>query len=124
MNKKIIIVFLLLFILSITLITKSTHASEIFSSGESFIKEGEKQSSPIAVSEIKETSDQIYNVLLTAGVAITVIVGAILGIQFMIGSMEDKAKVKESLIPFAIGSIVVFGAFGIWKIIASLLQSI
>ena len=123
MNKKIVII-ILLFILSITLINQSTYASEIFSSGENFIKEGEGQNLPIGTGSIKDTSDQIYNILLIVGVAITVIVGAILGVQFMMGSMEDKAKIKESLIPFTIGSIVIFGAFGIWKIIASLLQSI
>ncbi len=123
MNKKIVIITLL-FILSITLITQSTYASEIFDSGGNFIKEGESQPSPIGSNQIKKTSDQIYNILLIAGVAITVIVGAILGVQFMMGSMDDKAKIKESLIPFTIGSIIIFGAFGIWKIIASLLQSI
>ena len=34
----------------------------------------------------------------------------------MLGSMEEKAQIKEALIPFVIGCIVAFGAFGIWKI--------
>ena len=38
----------------------------------------------------------------------------------MLGSIEEKANIKESLIPFVIGCIVVFGAFGIWRIFVSL----
>ena len=67
---------------------------------------------------------QIYNILLAIGTVIAVIIGAILGIQFMVGSMDDKAKVKESLIPFVIGCVIIFGAFGIWKIVATILQDV
>ena len=38
----------------------------------------------------------------------------------MLGSIEEKAQVKEALIPFIIGCIVVFGAFGIWKIVTQI----
>ena len=34
----------------------------------------------------------------------------------MLGSVEEQTKVKESLVPFVIGCIVVFGAFGFWKL--------
>ena len=42
----------------------------------------------------------------------------------MVGSMDEKAKVKESLIPFVIGCVIIFGAFGIWKLIATILQDV
>lgn len=42
------------------------------------------------------------------------IVGTILGIQFMVASAEDKAKVKEAIVPYVVGCIVIFGAFTIW----------
>lgn len=42
----------------------------------------------------------------------------------MLGSIEEKANIKESLIPFVIGCIVVFGAFGIWRIFVSLGQKL
>ena len=44
------------------------------------------------------------------------LVGTIIGIQFMVASAEDKAKVKESMIPWVIGIFVAFGAYGIWTI--------
>lgn len=50
------------------------------------------------------------------------IVGIIIGIQFMVASAEDKAKVKEALVPYVVGCIVIFGAFTIWSIAVNLGQ--
>ena len=45
------------------------------------------------------------------------IVGVVLGIQFITGSVEAKSKVKESLIPYFTGCVVIFGAFGILNLL-------
>lgn len=42
----------------------------------------------------------------------------------MMASAEDKAKVKESLLPFVVGCVVVFGSFGIWKLLVIFGQNI
>ena len=39
----------------------------------------------------------------------------------MTDSAAEKAKTKEMLIPYIAGCIVVFGAFGIWKLVVNLL---
>lgn len=52
------------------------------------------------------------------------LVGTIIGIQFMLASAEDKAKVKEALIPYIIGCAVIFGAFTIWSIAVKLGQDV
>ena len=123
MNKSILIKILVLFILSTMLIMQTTYAADsVLDAGEGFIDTGKSQTSPIKESQIKTVSDQIYNIAI--GTVIAVIIGAILGIQFMVGSMDDKAKVKESLIPFVIGCVIIFGAFGIWKIVATILQDV
>ena len=76
------------------------------------------------IADIQEASGYLYNVLLSLGVVIAVIVATILGIQFMLSEAEGQAKVKEMLIPFVIGCIVVFGGFEIWKIALTIGQSI
>ena len=65
---------------------------------------------------LKNTTDKIYNILLALGIVLSVIVGGILGIQIMWGSIEQQVKAKEMLLPYAAGCVVIFGAFGIWKI--------
>lgn len=73
--------------------------------------------------QLKETSNFIYNTLLGIAMVLAVIVGMIIGIKFMTGSIEEKAKIKEALMPYVAGCVVVFGAFGIWKLAVTILAS-
>ena len=68
--------------------------------------------------------NDICNLLLTLGVVLSVIIGAILGIQIMWGSIEQQVKAKEMLMPYAIGCLVIFGAFGIWKLVVTILAKL
>ena len=74
--------------------------------------------------ELQKASASIYNVLSSIGMIISVIVGIALGITFMMASADDKAKVKEALIPYIVGCVVIFGAFGIWKIVINTFSGI
>lgn len=122
MKRKIFFI-LIIFILMIcsTHIVQATTISNIIQGADGFITNG-SSSDMIAGDKIKNLSDIIYNVLLILGTVIAVIVGSVLGIQFITGSVEQKAKVKDSLIPFVIGCIVIFGAFGIWKLVITILR--
>lgn len=122
MKRKIFFI-LIIFILMIcsTHIVQATTISNIIQGADGFITNG-SSSDMIAGDKIKNLSDIIYNVLLILGTVIAVIVGSVLGIQFTTGSVEQKAKVKDSLIPFVIGCVVIFGAFGIWKLVITILR--
>lgn len=93
--------------------------SDVISGGDSFIQAGKDGSAKIDKGSLKNASSSIYNILLICGMIVAVLIGAILGIKFMIGSVEEKAEIKAALVPFVIGCIVVFGAFGIWKIVVT-----
>ena len=56
-------------------------------------------------------------------IIVAVFVGAILGIQFIIGGATAKAEIQKALPPYLIGCAVAFGAFFIWKIVVIILQS-
>lgn len=66
----------------------------------------------------------MYKLLMAIGIIIMFAVGTVIGIQYMVASAEDKAKVKEALIPYIVGCIVIFGAFTIWSIAVNLGQEI
>lgn len=70
---------------------------------------------------LKKASTTIYNILFGVGVAAAIIVGAILGIQFMTAGVDKKVEVKQALVPYVVSCIVIFGAFGIWKLVVTLL---
>ena len=121
--KTVFILIILIILVGIT--TKVSAWSPIKNIGDDFIKIGEQAGEP-TVDEIrmKDLSSYIYNILLAAGVIVAVVVATVLGIQFMIGGAEGQAKVKEMLVPFVVGCIVVFGGFGFWKIALTVGQKI
>lgn len=91
--------------------------TDIFSDARKFINKGKSGQDDFDIENFKINIDLIYNILLTIGIALTVIIGGILGIKFMMASAEDKAKIKEAMIPYVIGCIVIYGAFFIWKVV-------
>lgn len=95
---------------------------EIINEANEFINKGQQQT--IDTGNLKNASDTLYNILLTIGIFLAVAIGMYLGIKFMLASAEDKAKVKESLIPYIAGCVVIFGAFIIWKLAIMLLAGI
>ena len=114
--KVIFILILLTIIFSIN--TEVKGWSQIIQDGKDFIQTGENSGEGQLKdsSKLEDLSSYLYNILLAAGVIVAVVVATILGIQFMVGGAEGQAKVKEMLVPFIVGCIIVFGGFGLWKI--------
>lgn len=118
MKLKMFISIILIIIL-ITMFYNFSYAatySDVITGGDDFLEAGKDETKNFDSKKLKSTSNTIYNILLTTGIIAAVIISSILGIKFMIGSAEEKAQVKDALIPFVIGCIVIFGAFGIWQI--------
>lgn len=89
---------------------------------KNFFKNGDDNN--INDDALQSTSAFLFRILVSIGIVIVFIVGTIIGIKFMIASAEDKAKVKEALVPFIIGTAVIFGAFTIWSLVINIGQSI
>ena len=47
-----------------------------------------------------------------------------MGIKFITQSVDDKAKIKESMVPCIVGIIVSFGAFTIWEVAVNVFSSL
>ena len=50
----------------------------------------------------------IINVIRTIGIIISCITLLILGIKYMIGTVEEKADYKKTMIPYLIGVVILF----------------
>lgn len=126
MKRKILFTIILFIMILITFFStvKAGDIHDIFSGADDFLNSGVGGEQFIDQQDIKNTSNTIYNILLVIGIVIAVIIASILGIKFMIGSVEEKSQIKEALIPFVIGCVVVFGAFGIWKIFVQIGNSL
>lgn len=126
--KKIgVILFVLILVLLIPRCVYATTLDEIIQKGDGFLGIGAKENKAnpaIDESSLSDTSKMIFNILYPIAVAILLGVGIIIGIMFMVGSVETQVKVKEILIPYSVGAIVIFGAFTIWKIVVNIMQSL
>lgn len=124
-NKKILINIIAIFIIVFNLFIPNVYADNplegIMNRAEEFVNNGES-GNVINDNALKEGSNTLYNVLLVIGIAVAFIWGMVLGIQFITGSLEEKADVKKNLIVYVIGCVIIFGAFGIWKLLLQLLQ--
>jgi len=66
---------------------------------------------------VVNVGNDIAGIIQVVGVISSVIVIAILGIQYMLGSLEEKAKYKETLMPYFIGAVLVFAASSISQLV-------
>lgn len=131
MKRKKILKFLIILLGLITIfslhtshVQASTISNALAGAGE-FIEDGVQDDGPtIDTGNMEEMSDALYNVLLVVATVIAAIVGLIIGIQFMVGGVSQKAKLKETLIPYIAGCIVIFGAFGIWRLVVNILSQV
>lgn len=113
---------ILIFLMIFSLFIPSVQAiGDIVSGADDFINKG--TDNPFPEANMQNMSDVLYNILLVVGIVLAVIIGTVLGIKFMTGGIEEKAKVKETLIPYIAGCVVIFGAFTIWKLVVTILQN-
>ena len=71
-------------------------------------------------SEAATIIDKILSLITTIGTVISVLMLAILGVKYMLGSVEEKAEYKRDLVPYFIGAALLFGICTVVKILQSL----
>ncbi len=54
----------------------------------------------------------------------SVIVLVVLGIKYMLGSVEERAEYKKTMIPYVIGAIMVFGIINILGLIIDIVNTL
>ncbi len=60
--------------------------------------------------EIQNVGQSIVGILQTVGIVLSVIVLIVLGIKYMMGSAEEKAEYKKTMIPYVVGAALIFAA--------------
>lgn len=101
-------------ILILTLILVSNTLS-VFATGATggLVDPKEIQGTKGNTDSIKNLGNQIIGFVQVVGSVGAVLVLIILGIKYMIGSAEEKAEYKKTMIPYIIGAILVFAASNI-----------
>lgn len=85
---------------------------------------GYKGAEDYDVGSINTIGNQIITIVSTVGSIASVIVLVILGLKYMMGSAEEKAEYKKTLLPYVIGAALVFAASAIAGIIFGFTQNL
>ena len=124
--KIIFIITTIFLVFSFSTYSKVNAAStldDVLSKGDDFLNAADPNTNTIDEGDLQELSGFISGVLLSIAIGVTILSGVILGIKFVTQSIEDKAKIKETMVPWIIGIMVSFGAFTIWEITINFFQN-
>ena len=68
---------------------------------------------PSGASDIQKKGGTIIGYIQMGGSILAVAILVILGIKYMMGSTEEKAEYKKTLVPYIVGAIFIFAASNI-----------
>lgn len=74
--------------------------------------------------KITNLGNQIITILTIIGTVASVIVLIVLGLKYMMGSAEEKAEYKKTMMPYIIGAALVFAASAIAGILYNFLSNV
>ena len=60
--------------------------------------------------DIDNLGNTIITIVSTIGSIISVVILVVIGIKYMLGSTEERASYKKSLMPYIIGAVLIFAA--------------
>ena len=75
------------------------------------------------VDKIENFGQTVIKIVTTVGSIASVVVLVVLGIKYMMGSAEEKAEYKKTLLPYIIGAVFVFTASTIASVIFNFANS-
>ena len=67
--------------------------------------------------QIKTVGSTVVGILQTVGIVLSVVVLIVLGIKYMMGSAEEKAEYKKSMMPYVIGAVLIFAASALAQVV-------
>lgn len=59
----------------------------------------------------------IVTIMQTIGIVVAVVVLLVLGIKYMMGSAEEKAEYKKTMIPYLVGAVLIFASTTIVNVV-------
>lgn len=120
-NMKTKTLKILTFIATIMLLVAMC-ASTVLAVAPNDIKVGDD--STTGVNEVVSIGGKIITVINAVGVVLAVIILVVLGIKYMMGSAEEKAEYKKTMIPYIIGAVFIFAAPTIANVVYNLAKGL
>ena len=117
-NRKILI-FIIMFLIFTISIPTIVLASGPIDNPNSF----DPRTNGITSPQVVNKANSIVGTITTVGIVISVIALIIIGLKYMMGSVEEKATYKQTLLPYLIGAILLFTGSLIPQLIYDIMQN-
>lgn len=106
MNKTVKILSIVLTIIAIALLVFTIAQPVVFAE----ITPGSLKGSSVNTTEMQTVGNRIIGFIRAGGIIVSVIMLMVIGIKYMLGSAEEKAEYKKSLMPYVIGAVLLLTA--------------
>ena len=73
---------------------------------------------------ITNIGGNVVTIVQVVGIVIAIIILLVIGIKYMIGSAEEKAEYKKTMIPYIVGAVLIFAGTSIVRVIYSMTSQI
>ena len=117
--KKLVKILPILMVVMMILMICSTVSANSFGIDDIKIDTGVANESGLS-----GVSSSILGIIQVVGTIVAVGVLMVIGIKYMMGSAEEKAEYKKTMIPYLIGAIILFAAVNIASYVVSIAQTI
>ena len=75
-------------------------------------------------SNITNLGKKIVGIVQTIGSVVSVVILIVLGIRYMMGSTEEKAEYKKTLLPYVIGAVLIFAASNLASVVYNMAKGV
>ena len=101
-------------------------ASVVFGSSTQPKNVLDKVNQPVDVTtdSVENFGRAIVSVVKVIGVIVAVIVLLVLGVKYMIGSAEERAEYKKTMVPYIVGAVLIFASTTLVGIVYDLATSL
>ena len=108
---------LIMMILFVVISAFNDLLSDMEGDAQGFITNGQTQAGNINYTNIAKEFTGLGQILTMVGAGVMVAVTTYMGIKYLTAGPEAQAKLKTQLIGVVVSGVVIFGAYGIWKLV-------
>ena len=118
MNKKLVQIFtILMIVIALCSISVSVLAANPAAGTTAITPSSINGDADLKTDSISTIGNNVVKILQTVGVVLSVVILIVLGIKYMLGSAEEKADYKKSMMPYVIGAALIFAASALAQVI-------
>ena len=121
MKKTIKIIVILAIIVSILAIGVMSYAT---TNPSDLLKSLNGSSAKVSADNLTNMGNSIIAVVRIVGIVVAVVILLVLGIKYMMGSAEEKAEYKKTMIPYIVGAILIFASTAIVGVVYDMASSL